>query len=122
MFAPSLFENKTILVSGGRSGIGFAIAKAYLQYGAQVFIASWKKELLQKAAEELKPYGQCHAVTCDIPEDIDELVQTIQTTGHLDILVNNAGGQSCSAHVMAEKVGLLSLTTTSTAPSICVKK
>ena len=34
MFAPSLFENKTILVSGGRSGIGFAISKAFLEHGA----------------------------------------------------------------------------------------
>ena len=107
MFAPSLFKNKTILVSGGRSGIGFAIAKAYLQYGAQVFIASRKKDLLEKAAEELKQYGQCHAATCDIrsPEDIDSLAQTIvETTGHLDILVNNAGGQfPAPAHIMAEK-------------------
>lgn len=107
MFAPSLFKNKTILVSGGRSGIGFAIAKAYLQYGAQVFIASRKKDLLEKAAEELKQYGKCHAVTCDIrsPEDIDSLAQIIQeTSGHLDILVNNAGGQfPAPAHIMAEK-------------------
>ena len=107
MFAPSLFENKTILVSGGRSGIGYAIAKSYLQYGAQVFIASRKKELLEKAAKELKQYGQCHAVTCDIRslEDIDTLAKTIrETTGRLDILVNNAGGQfPAPAHVMAEK-------------------
>lgn len=107
MFAPSIFKNKIVLVSGGRSGIGFAIAKAYLQYGAQVFIASRKKELLQKAAEELNQYGQCHAVACDIrsTEDIDTLAKTIQhTTGHLDILVNNAGGQfPAPAHVMAEK-------------------
>ncbi len=107
MFAPSLFKNKTILVSGGRSGIGFAIAKAYLHYGAQVFIASRKKDLLEKAAEELKQYGRCHAVTCDIrsTEDIEALAQTIvETTGHLDILVNNAGGQfPAPAHIMAEK-------------------
>ena len=107
MFAPSLFENKTILVSGGRSGIGYAIAKSYLQYGAQVFIASRKKELLEKAAKELKQYGQCHAVTCDIRslEDIDTLAKNIrETTGRLDILVNNAGGQfPAPAHVMAEK-------------------
>ena len=107
MFAPSLFENKIILVSGGRSGIGFSIAKTYLQYGAQVFIASRNKELLEKAAEKLKQYGQCHAVTCDIrsPEDIEALSQKIkEITGHLDILVNNAGGQfPAPAHVMAEK-------------------
>ena len=58
MFAPSLFENKIILVSGGRSGIGFSIAKTYLQYGAQVFIASRNKELLEKAAEKLKNEAQ----------------------------------------------------------------
>ena len=107
MFAPTLFENKTILISGGRSGIGYAIAKSYLQYGAQVFIVSRKKELLEKAAKELKQYGQCHAVACDIrsPEDVELLAKTIQqTTGHLDILVNNAGGQfPAPAHVMAEK-------------------
>ena len=107
MFAPSLFENKIILVSGGRSGIGFSIAKTYLQYGAQVFIASRNKELLEKAAEKLKQYGQCHAVTCDIrsPEDIEALSQKIkEITGHLDILVNNTGGQfPAPAHVMAEK-------------------
>ena len=73
MFAPSLFENKTILVSGGRSGIGFAISKAFLEHGAEVFIASRKKELLEKAAEELNQFGKCHAVPCDIrsPEDIN---------------------------------------------------
>ena len=107
MFAPTIFKNKTILVSGGRSGIGFAIAKSYLQYGAQVFIASRRKELLEKAAKELKQYGLCHAVACDIrsPEEIDLLAKTIQqTTGHLDILVNNAGGQfPAPAHIMAEK-------------------
>jgi citronellol/citronellal dehydrogenase len=107
MFAPSLFENKTILVSGGRSGIGFAISKAFLEHGAEVFIASRKKELLEKAAEELNQFGKCHAVPCDIrsPEDINALATAIQeTTGRLDILINNAGGQfPAPAHVMAEK-------------------
>ncbi len=107
MFAPSLFKNKTILVTGGRSGIGFAIAKAFLEHGAEVFIASRKKELLEKAAEELNQYGKCHAFACDIrsPEDINTLTKTIQeTTGRLDILINNAGGQfPAPAHVMAEK-------------------
>ena len=107
MFAPSLFKNKIVLVTGGRSGIGFAIAKEFLAYGAEVFIASRKKELLEKAAKDLNQYGQCHAVACDIrsTEDINTLAKTIQqTAGRLDILINNAGGQfPAPAHVMAEK-------------------
>lgn len=107
MFAPSLFKNKVILVSGGRSGIGYTIAKTFLQYGAEVFIASRKEEPLKKAAITLSKYGPCHAIRCDIREtnDIDVLAKKIkQHSKRLDILVNNAGGQFPSpAHVMAEK-------------------
>lgn len=107
MYSPTLFQDKIVLVTGGRSGIGYAIAQSYLAHGAEVFIASRKKELLEKAEKELKQFGQCHAVTCDIrsTEDIDTLAKTIkETTGRLDILINNAGGQfPAPAHVMAEK-------------------
>ncbi|MDA8918005.1 SDR family NAD(P)-dependent oxidoreductase [Flavobacteriaceae bacterium] len=43
MFAANLFNNKIILVTGGRSGIGYAIAASFLHYGAEVYIASRKK-------------------------------------------------------------------------------
>ena len=62
MFAPSLFENKIILVSGGRSEQAFPLLKHIFNMARQVFIASRKKDLLEKAAEKLKQYRQCHAV------------------------------------------------------------
>ena len=44
MFAKDTFKNKHILVTGGRSGIGFQIAKDFLQLGANVIIASRKEK------------------------------------------------------------------------------
>lgn len=93
MFAANLFNNKIILVTGGRSGIGYAIAASFLHYGAEVYIASRKKEPLEIAAKELSKLGQCHAIACDIrePEEIDKLAQQIrEKSGRLDILINNA--------------------------------
>ena len=96
MFAPNLFNGQTALVSGGGSGIGYAIAEQLLKLGARVIITSRKEEKLLAAAEKLKPYGPCRYVVCDIrePEQIEALAQNIKThEGSLDILVNNAGGQ-----------------------------
>ncbi|MEM6723881.1 MAG: SDR family oxidoreductase [Bacteroidota bacterium] len=96
MFQQELFKDQKVLVTGGRSGIGYAIAKQYLQLGAQVFICSRKEEPLKKAAEELAAFGRCEYQTCDIrkEEDIQLLAEAIKEKfGRLDILINNAGGQ-----------------------------
>ena len=96
MFQHNLFQNKIALVTGGRSGIGYAIAKMFLQLGAKVTIASRKEEALKRAAEELGSIGLCNYRACDIrkTEQIKELVAQIKERhGRLDILVNNAGGQ-----------------------------
>ncbi|WP_367390107.1 SDR family oxidoreductase [Lewinella sp. LCG006] len=96
MFHPQLFADKVALVTGGRSGIGFAIAKQMLQLGAKVVICSRKEDLLKKSTEELRQYGECTSLPCDIrkSEDLQALAEFIKTThGRLDILVNNAGGQ-----------------------------
>ena len=96
MFAQNLFQDKIVLVTGGRSGIGFAIAKQMLQLGARVTIASRKEGPLKKAAEDLAQYGPCDFKACDIrqTEQIQSLAAQIQDRhGRLDILVNNAGGQ-----------------------------
>ena len=96
MYAKDLLKDKVALVTGGRSGIGFAIAKQFLQLGAKVFICSRKEELLHKAAIKLSDFGECHAKPCDIriTDDIRSLAATIKETyGRLDILINNAGGQ-----------------------------
>jgi NAD(P)-dependent dehydrogenase (short-subunit alcohol dehydrogenase family) len=96
MFVNTLYKDKIVLVTGGRSGIGFQIAKSFLQLGAKVIIASRKAEPLEKAAEELRAFGECTPVACDIREEeqIANLVAVIKEKfGRLDILINNAGGQ-----------------------------
>jgi len=96
MFKENTFKDKVALVSGGRSGIGFAIAKQLLSLGAKVMICSRKEDLLEKAAIELKEFGDCDFKACDIrkSEEIKELAEQIKERfGRLDILINNAGGQ-----------------------------
>ncbi len=107
MYAKTLFQGKIVLVTGGRSGIGFAIAKAFLQYGATVYISSRKKEPLENAQKKLSEYGECHSFVCDIrePSQIELLAEKIKSkSNRLDILINNAGGQFPGpAHVISEK-------------------
>jgi citronellol/citronellal dehydrogenase len=96
MFKDNLFEGKTALVTGGGSGIGFEIAKQFLQYGAEVYIASRKQERLDTAMLELKKYGNVKGFALDIREtvNISHLADMIEAqSGKLDILINNAGGQ-----------------------------
>lgn len=107
MYQAGLFEGKHVLVTGGRSGIGYAIAKSFLELGANVTIASRKQEKLDKAVESLSEYGQCDGHACDIrePEQVATLAEYIKNKHKvLDILVNNAGGQfPAPAELMTKK-------------------
>ena len=96
MFNNHTFQDKVALVTGGRSGIGYQIAKDLLLLGAKVIICSRKEELLLKAREELSAFGEVEALPCDIREEeaIAKLADFIHDKyQQLDILVNNAGGQ-----------------------------
>lgn len=107
MFSPNLFSGKTVLVTGGATGIGFAISKQLLELGARVYIASRKAEKLQQAAEILNELGPCTYMACDIRDtaQVKALAYRIMDeTGRLDILINNAGGQFPSlAEDLSEK-------------------
>jgi len=96
MFGKDLYKDKVAFVTGGRSGIGYAISKMLLQLGAKVMISSRKEEPLAKAAAELSEFGVCEYMPCDIrqTEQIKAVAARIKEKfGRLDILVNNAGGQ-----------------------------
>jgi citronellol/citronellal dehydrogenase len=96
MFQPHLFEGKTVLVTGGGSGIGLEIARQFLMYGATVVIAGRKQEKLDKALQQLGHSERTHAFAVDIrePDQVALLAEFIKTNcGRLDILINNAGGQ-----------------------------
>ncbi len=96
MFQSDLFRDKKVMVTGGGSGIGKAIAKQFLQYGATVFIGSRKLERLEAAHEELSALGDCRFVELNI-RDAEAVAETAkklkEEVGSIDILINNAGGQ-----------------------------
>lgn len=84
-------QNKRVLVTGGGSGIGFSIAKAFAEKGARVIIAGRTEERLKQAVASLK--GASYIVAdVSSASDVDRVTQEIKESfGGLDILVNNAG-------------------------------
>ncbi|MDX2002147.1 MAG: SDR family oxidoreductase [Chitinophagales bacterium] len=108
MFQEGLFKGKVVLVTGGGSGIGKAISRQFLQYGAKVYIASRKLDRLEKAIEELQALGDCTFFELNIRniESVEAAAQKIKAeAGKLDILINNAGGQFPSAAEMIANKG-----------------
>lgn len=96
MFQKDLFEGKTILVSGGGSGIGLAVSKAFLGLGARVWIVGRNETRLKEALATLSALGEAYSMVVDIrqPEQTASLADAIASAGEgLDVLVNNAGGQ-----------------------------
>ena len=82
--------DKRILVTGGSKGIGYAMAKKFVEEGANVMITGRKEEVLKKAAEELNCLYWCMDVAdtetvCEQFNEIDERI------GGFNCLVNNAG-------------------------------
>ena len=83
-------QNATALVTGGSSGIGFAIAKVLIGSGARVAITGRDEKRLYKSAEALNAV----AIRADVTNEADvsrTYREVLQAFGHLDILVNNAG-------------------------------
>ena len=83
-------QNSTALVTGGSSGIGFAIARMLIQNGARVAITGRDERRLKEAADNLK----AHPIRADVSSESDvkrTLDEVLKAFGHLDILVNNAG-------------------------------
>lgn len=84
--------SKIAIVTGGGSGLGFAIAKKFTENGITTIIVGRDKEKLEKACALIG--AGCHARTCDV-SDLGSLPGFIETIvkefGQVDILVNNAG-------------------------------
>lgn len=89
-------RGKKALISGGSRGIGLAIAKIFVEAGADVSICGRTRPSLDIALKSLKTDGQkVIATQCDLskPEEINTWVnQSAHELGGIDILVNNASG------------------------------
>lgn len=87
---------KRVLITGGSSGIGFAIAHALMAKDAKVAITGRRAAVVSAAVEELrKAGGSVAGIAADVGTDEGRaltLRQALDALGGLDILVNNAGG------------------------------
>ncbi|MFR9731260.1 SDR family NAD(P)-dependent oxidoreductase [Saccharopolyspora sp. MS10] len=85
-------EGKVAVVTGGNAGIGLAIARAYRDEGARVFVTGRRQDRLDAAEAELGP--EVTGVRCDVGrlDDIDALYATVaERAGRIDVVVANAG-------------------------------
>ncbi len=85
-------EGRLALVTGGGTGLGFGIAKAFVEYGARVVITGRRAKLLSDAVAELGP--DASSIACDITKfaELPGFVEHVESKhGNIDILVNNAG-------------------------------
>src|SRR5690606_11215617 len=88
------FENKHVLITGGARGIGFEIAKAFCDEGANVTLFDNHQENLRSAQEDLKRQSNgVSAIQVDVSnkKDVIEAVAQAESYAPVDVLINNAG-------------------------------
>ncbi|MGN0020438.1 MAG: SDR family oxidoreductase [Sphingobacterium hotanense] len=94
-------KGKTIVVTGGGTGLGKAMATYFSELGANLVISSRKLPVLEDAAAEInnKTGNAVLPVACDIrnPEEVENLrIQAEKAFGKVDVLLNNAAGNFIS--------------------------
>ncbi len=98
---PDALQGKTVVVTGGGTGLGKAMSTYFSSLGANLVISSRRLDVLQKTADEISATTGMPvlAVACDVrkPEDIEAMLQAAEKRfGRIDILVNNAAGNFIS--------------------------
>lgn len=83
-------KGKTVLITGGASGIGLESAKQFLQQGAHVIICGRNAAKLESAKKQLPELTTIIADVADA-ESVQQLFNAVKALGGIDILYNNAG-------------------------------
>ena len=101
MLRDDALKGKTIIVTGGGTGLGKSISRYLLQLGANVTICSRRQAVIDETAKELmqETGGKVLAVQCDVrnTSEIENVIaQTIDTFGKVDGLLNNSAGNFIS--------------------------
>ena len=102
LLSGKLLDNKVALITGGTRGIGYAIAKSYIDNGATVCITGRSKESVECACAQLKNATSSESIIGiamdisepNLEEPFNEILDALKEKGfspHIDILVNNAG-------------------------------
>ena len=101
MLRDDALKGKTIVVTGGGSGLGKAMTKYFLELGANVAITSRNLEKLENTAKELEEAtgGTCLPLQCDVRhyDQVEAMLEaTVAKFGKVDSLLNNAAGNFIS--------------------------
>ncbi len=101
MLRDDALNGKTIIVTGGGTGLGKSMSRYFLQLGANVTICSRRQAVLDATAQELmaETSGQVLAVACDVrnPQEIENVIaRTVERFGQVDGLLNNSAGNFIS--------------------------
>ncbi|WP_158796607.1 SDR family oxidoreductase [Pedobacter sp. L105] len=101
MLRDDALQGKTIVVTGGGTGLGKAMGTYFLKLGANLVITSRKADVLEKTAAEMEKEtgGKVLALSCDVRDyaQVEHvLAETIKTFGQVDCLLNNAAGNFIS--------------------------
>lgn len=97
MFRDDLLQDKRVLITGGGTGLGKAMARRFLEVGASVVLCGRRLEVLQATQMEfdLRFAGRTKIMTCDVrdAQAVDAMLATLWAEQDgIDILVNNAAG------------------------------
>lgn len=101
MMKAEALKGKTIIITGGGTGLGKSMGKYMLELGANLVITSRKSEVLQKTASELMEQtgGKVLPVVCDVRkyEEIENVIaSTEKEFGQIHGILNNAAGNFIS--------------------------
>jgi short-subunit dehydrogenase len=116
------FAGKTVLITGGGSGIGKIMARLFMEREANVVIWDISQANIKETLAELSAKGSISAARVDVssPEEISASAKTlIQSTGGVDVLINNAGivvGKMFSEHTAGDIIKTMEVN--STAPML----
>lgn len=101
MLRDDALKGKTIVVTGGGSGLGKAMTKYFMELGANVAITSRNMEKLKTTAKELEQEtgGKCLPLQCDVRhyDEVEKMLEgVVENFGGADVLLNNAAGNFIS--------------------------
>ena len=100
MFEKDLLKNKTVIITGGGTGLGKSMAQRFGVLGAKLSICGRRKEVINTAVQELKESGaEVLGQQCDVRsgEDVQRMIdETVTKLGPVSVLLNNAAGNFIS--------------------------
>ena len=97
MLKEGSLKGKTILITGGGTGLGKSMGEYFMELGANLIITSRRQEVIDKTVSEFneKYDGEAIALSGDVRkiEDVEQIIESsIEKFGNIDVLLNNAAG------------------------------